>query len=285
MNNDDVYEDVKRIMKPVFDKVLKEIDLNQVQVGSRTHDQPFFVFIQPHNYRGWYDFNKDNYKPRTHLKKLKRWGMVRHKQINYGKEDFFQFEDFNIKVKKHSIELLNKVNSKRWFSIDPFRAEEQVTGFMESMENLNQEILKGFISIVGGSSDYKLLKHIDETKITNSAIIDKIDPKLTYHTKTHKKVYSLPQIEVYNMVDAIRLIDNSIFFHHNQDIAQPLRVLAKGIMNLQPEPKEPIKIPLSYTEIIHKVNTKEDVPMILPDYLELDWDDRFKVVEHLKKVM
>lgn len=285
MNNDDVYEEVKRITKPTFDKVLKEIDENLVLVGSETDDKPFFVYIQPHNYRGWYDFEKKNYDPETRVKKLKSRGMLEFKKINYGKEHYFKFEDYHIKVKRSQVEVLNKINKKRWFSIDPFRAKAQVETFMGKMEQVNKEIIRDFIEIVGGHSDFKLLKHTDECKITNSIIIDKIDPDLTYHTKTHKKVYSEPQVEVYNMVDAVQLIENSIFFKYSREIAEPLKAIIKGVSDLKVGAGKPPKNRLSPYDLINTLTKVDDVEKVLPYYLELEWDDRFMVCNHIKELI
>ena len=52
-------------------------------------------------------------------------------------------------------------------------------------------------------------------------------------------------------------------------------------------PKEEVleKQPLTLPEMISVIKKKDDVVKILEPYQELEWEDRFKILEHLKKVM
>ena len=286
-------DEIGKIVLPIFEKSLKESTSNQVRVGCSAKDKYDFLIFTPHNYRRWYEFLTKDFTPPTRIKELKRRGVV-YKSINYNSEHFFEnYLGCNIKVKKRTIEIQNLIENNRAYAIDMFRADEQLSKIVYDKELLCIKIIKEFIKEFGGFSTFKLVQHKGEYKFEHSAITEKLEPKETWHTKNHKKVYSTKEIELYSLPHAIEFINSSLFYRYNPEIASPLKSILKEIQRLGSNsnitPDKSLQDPSVdfYNEIydidsLKKIiNTKADVLKYKDAIINLPEDENFEMLKYL----
>lgn len=274
-----IKEYIERITTPVFNKVLKEIQSKPMRVGKDNNSQYQFCLIQPHNYRRYYDFSPKNINPTTLLKEPK--SRVTYSLKNHNSEHHIDnYCNCRIVIRKKTIEIINKIDHKRWYPIDMYRAEETIKRIIKQKELECVAVLKSLIKDIGGKTTFTLIKHREETKVKRNPITDKINTNLTWHTSDHKKVYYEKNVEIYDINKAIQLIDNSIFYDNTQEIAMPLKSLALAIQKLLPKPL------LTLEELKIKIQTKQDIYKYLKDIKELNQDEEFLlnkyIIEELK---
>lgn len=288
----EILKRVGKIVMPIFEKALQETQSNQVRVGTTAKEKYDFSIIRPHNYRRWYDFNTSTFTPPTRIKNLKRRG-INYKSINHNSEHFFEnYMQCNIKVKKKTIEIQNKIENDRSYAIDIYRASEQVANIIQKKEYEIIKVLKTFIEEFGGTTTYNLLKHKEEIKIENNAITDKIAQPLTWHTQDHKKVYEKKLVELYDINKAIQLIDNSIFYKNAEQIAHPLKSLLYEVQKLGskdsiPHPKElpsqDFNKPMNFEQLSKAINNIDDGIKYKNDILALPQEQNWELAKLLKQ--
>ena len=193
---------VKRIVTPIFNKVLKEAHLNHRMVGS-DKDIPKVTFLfQPHNYRLYFDFSKENFrikKPSNHtLQKYKSMVAIfntayTHTPLNYDSEHKYEkFMFCTIRVKKHQVEVTNHYHHKQWRKITIESVEEvdqRIDAVMDNLKDHSIKALKYFIDLHGGKSNFNILKERCEHGIHGDDYLDKIPSELIIHDTYIKKVY------------------------------------------------------------------------------------------------
>ena len=275
MNEDSINKEIKRITKPIFDEVLKETDKNQMLVGKSDKKEPKFVFVNLHNYRRWFDFNRATYRPPTNPQKRRDLG---YHTVNYGSEDIYDnFMGCSIKVKKKTIQITNKIEHKRWYAIDMYRGYESVANLVWQKETECVGVIQAFIKQFKGVSGFSLINHKQETKVKFSPITERLSEGLTWHTDLHKKVYHDKVVEIYDLNHAIRLIDNSTIYDNIPELAEPLRVLANGMKQILPK--------LTLTELKERITRLQDVPRYRETLQQLDDPDKFEMMKHIKLML
>lgn len=275
MNEDIINKEIKRITKPIFDKVLKETDKNQMLVGKSDKKEPKFIYLNLHNYRRWFDFKRATYRPPTNPQKRRDLG---YHTVNYGSEDIYDnFMGCSIRVKKKTIQITNKIEHKRWYAIDMYRGYESVSNLVWQKETECVGVIQAFIKQFKGVSGFSLINHKQETKVKFSPITERLSEGLTWHTDLHKKVYHDKVVEIYDLNQAIRLVDNSILYDNIPELVEPLRVLAKGMKQLMP--------PLTLQELQQRITKTTDLRRYQEDLNNLSDDDMFEMMKHVKPML
>ena len=226
-----IKDEIEKIVSPIFKKALKEMPNTQMSVGSgldSEQQKPKVSLWQPHNLRRYYLFSKINFKPNKPAPSPNQpsisygdnevfiylpfnWN-YEHKIVNYGSEHhYYNFMQCNIKVKKNQIEITNKAVGKQWFQIERSSFEEidkRIDELQAEMEAHCTRVLKAFIELHGGSSDFGIIKRISENKIKGDDFIDKIPARMTIHDTIFKKVYLEKNIEYPNEATVKQHIKN-----------------------------------------------------------------------------
>lgn len=162
------------------DDVPKEMNKNHV-LGGRVGSDYSYAFYNPHNARFYFNFNKWNFKP----------DMLRFKTIN-STELCIDYLDCRIVVKKFKIEITNKINTERRFTIW-LESESENKAVEKANKIIEDEVIsvfKSFISEFGGSSDFSFTKHIPDNKILHDLIIDKLPKDMRFRNEVVKKEYN-----------------------------------------------------------------------------------------------
>ena len=241
---------IESIVMPIFDKVLKEIPKNRMMVGRVGKSrQPFkkHCYYKPHNYRLYFDFNKESFNPETVLKQPSF--PVEHKIIN-STEHSYTSDHYRITVKKKQVEIINK--NIRWFRIELGNVnliKRQIKEIIKIKDDECIAQLKLFITIYGGVSKYMILNRRSEDKIKAEDVIDLLPVKQVFHNDVVKKVYNENNVEFSDPVFASNYLRNRAI----EDIAPQIDDRLKSI-----ETKLETFKYFKKENIINKINSVED---------------------------
>jgi hypothetical protein len=225
-----IKEHIKGVIKPIFDKVLKEISKNPMWVGKVGVDRVGFVFYQPHNYRLFFEFSKENFKPSKPTLEGGLGGLVVTKR-NHDSELVFRFiNDCEIVVKKRMVEVRNFVEHKRWYKVSLGEgAEGEVLDIVRKKDAECVEALKRFISVFGGSCDFVIRNRFSEDKISAEDFIDGLPLKLKFKNDVAKKVYNEGNVEFKSPILASNYIRNQALEAHAPEIIERLRGVEESL--------------------------------------------------------
>ena len=234
--NNNIYLYVEGIVKPIFDKVLQETPKNQLLVGRGRSKNSNLALYSPHNYRLYIDFSRKNFNPKPFINPTSK-GLVpvTHKSLNHNSEE--QYDNFlgcRIRVKKNIIEIQNQIEHKKTYLIESSeKAENQIIDILQQKDKECLTALKEFISIYGGSSEFKILKRHSENKIYGTDSINSIPIKEKFHNKVLKKVYNEQNIEYSDPVHVVNHLVNSGVIEVVPSICESMEMLAYNINPLR----------------------------------------------------
>lgn len=215
--------DAEKVVESIFNRVIEEnknssipkIE-NPMSVGGGLGGFDNYTFYSPHNFRRWFDFNKMGVQAKEHLD---------FEYMNSTEMFFKDYKECNIKVKKHTIEITNKINHKAQHKIDTTTSEgilAQMEAIRLSKEEECIQVLKIFMAEFGGHSNFQRVNKRSEEKIWDSEITRLIGDKLVWHTKVSKKVYNEKNVEFNNEVSASTFVDNAALHKFSPHIADRL---------------------------------------------------------------
>lgn len=240
---EDVDKHIKRITKPVFDKVLKETPINHTLVGKGRS----FSNYNLHNYRLYFRFDKKGFN--------KERGSVRGRFLflrskNYDTEMMFEHVKTGTKVttKKTQIEVRYKNKARDWHLIDNSDPDE-ITRINDEKREDAVRVLGQFVKDFGGSTDFQILNEykIDNT-FKDNTITEKQNLKHKFETDVVKKLYNEKKLEYKNELYAKNFAHNTGLYDFSPVIAGKLDMIEQHIMKLTPDAQEPIKTRLSPKE-------------------------------------
>ena len=220
-------EEANKLLDDIFNKataqkkaeVPQEALKNPMSVGSVGHGfSNNHSFYQPHNFRRWYDFDKSSFKS-----PVSGW-----RPINSTELFFPDWNGCNLKIKKNTIEITNKIDHKKVYAIDLTTRESIVSQLQAIWDKKEKECihtLKLFISAFGGHSDYIQMNKKSENKVMEDEITKLLDPKLQWHTKTSKKVYEQQSIEFFDEITASNYVDNAALKKFSPEIENRLEAV------------------------------------------------------------
>lgn len=224
--NEDAYEYVKRIVTPIFKAALKETRKNRRSVGTPPVREDSHTLYNPHNYRLYFDFSKENFKP-TNRPPYPGWSypkVVNSTEYNSKKGKF------NIRVKRTQIEIAFPV--KDWHKINLTEpVTPQFITIIHEYDKICKGIVEDFIKNFGGKSNYHILKRRSEDKIQGENMINSIPLESIFYNRVGKKVYHQKTFEFNGPVLASNYLETAALLRLAPEIVNtisainPLRTL------------------------------------------------------------
>ena len=222
-------EDMQRRLREKLNRVAQETKKNHMLVGGWVG----YCFYQPHNYRLYFDYNRQDFNPKPTPKRL-----VFSKKIN-ATEYFFEFNNFSVRVKKNQIEVRNFKNHKEWYKIEVSeKSNIQISRIIKRKDKETIKMLQYFIKWFGGRSEYKILNRHSEDKIKGEDKIDILPIKQKFHNEIVKKVYNEQNIEFSSPAFALNYISNRAIENISPEISNalytvnPLRTLKMKVKKI-----------------------------------------------------
>ena len=203
---------VDRIVRPIFEKVAKEMPLNRLSVGGGRSNQKDVGLYCPHFYRLYMSFSKENFNPVPLNRPTFKGSVdVTYQSKNHGSEhEYRNFFGCRITVKKNQIEVQNYIDHKKNYVVDIGEgAKIQTIDIIRRKDIECLKALKEFIKVYGGSSDLKILKRKAEHKVFGTNGINTLPIKATFHNEVVKKVYNERNVEYHDPVFAVNHLINS----------------------------------------------------------------------------
>jgi hypothetical protein len=161
-------------------------------------------------------------------------GLKDYKKIKEAEEQYDNFLGCRIRVKKNIIEIQNQIEHKKTYLIESSeKAEQQIIDILQQKDKECLTALKEFISIYGGSSEFKILKRHSENKIYGTDSINSIPIKEKFHNKVLKKVYNEQNIEYSDPVHVVNHLVNSGVIEVVPSICESMEMLAYNINPLR----------------------------------------------------
>lgn len=203
-----------------------------------------YAFYNPHNARFYFNFDKWNFKP----------DMLRFK-ISNSKELAIDYMSCRIVVKKFKIEITNKINTERRFTVwlETESQNKIVDQANKIIENEVINVFKHFMIEFGGSSDFTFTKHIPDNKILHDLIIDKLPKDLRFRNDVVKKEYNTDpsNVEFSNPIYASNYFRNAGLRLFAPEIESRLSVIESDLSDVKNERSEFSKSLALYTEQIN----------------------------------
>ena len=207
----DVEEYVKRKVKPIFDKVLKETSKNRLSVGNSGFKDSY-VFYQPHNCRVYFDYvraGKPHYR-----------GMV---VVKNSIE--LMFKDLilgcRVTIKRTKIEIINLVNTDKRYIVSMKDSLSETTNILVGKIKECQRVLKEVIRLYGGSSRFMVLKlSVRDNKVEHEDFIDSIGLRSKFQNLVVKKFYNSRNVEFSDPVFEANYLTNQAALMGSFDIVR-----------------------------------------------------------------
>lgn len=198
-NNSILKKHIDKIVTPIFEKAAQETKQNRTLVGQQLKIQDTYSLYNPHNYRLYFDFKKENFHPLRPTKPTSKRSVGR--LVIFNSKEWKTADKLNgcvFIVKKAKIEVRNQIEPKRWYLIqlkDIDSRKQQILEIHQKKLSQAIEALKEFIRIYGGSSEYKLSRVWCEEKIMKESTVDKLPLNMFFKARNVKKDYNEPVIE------------------------------------------------------------------------------------------
>jgi hypothetical protein len=218
-----------------FGKTPSEKLFNHTMVGHTSKTRVTPSLYNPHNYRLYFKFTKDNFKPSLTIPRV--WFC---KFKNYGKEFTALGYGVRITIKKNQAEVINKLSDQEWFYINRVRAKEEITAILNQIDKKCTMALGKFIDAFGGSSDYIILKREgrpdlnlfteSDNKVMQEPFIDTLPYKLTFETPIVKKPYKKRNVEFKKAIYAAQHLENSALNEFAPQIVEAIRSLESKLI-------------------------------------------------------
>ncbi len=234
-DKDSVKEHIRRLVKPIFDKSLKETISNHTMGGYGSSGVPVVYLWQPHNFRLYFDFSKVGFEPRKPSSKVLKEMKVRFSffnsaytssSLNFGAEHIFKdFMFCTIRVKKFQVEVINHYHSKQWRKIVAVTLEDvdkRIDEVMGELKSRSVQALRSFIELHGGFSKFSVLKERCEHGIHGVDFLDGIKDHVIFDDTYAKKLYRYKP-EVKDVASLKSIVSNDALNRFSPIICQELR--------------------------------------------------------------
>lgn len=227
-------EHVRKLITPIFEKVLKETKKNPTSVGVAGCITPKITLYKPHNYRLYIDFETKTFTPpkQQGLLSNQGGGSVLYTIKNSKDHSFENFLSCRLVVRRKTIEVNNQIDHERWYPIkhtDPGDIERQIKDIVQQKDNECFRVLNAFINEFGGFSKFEIGNALSEDKLMQEDSINLIDYKMKFHTPVVKKVYSARNVEFSNPVFVSNYLTNRALEDFAPEIAYAINNLAETL--------------------------------------------------------
>lgn len=289
-----VYDEISKIVTPIFEKAAKEAKPNHTMVGDPVTTIKELSGLNIHNYRRYFIFDTKTFNPKTSMV----GGRVSLLQgRNYDKEwSIDNFHKCRVTIKKVQAEVIYKYNDRDWFAIVNARSREQISALLDSFDNSCINALKEFVKIWGGKSDFKIIRKFpmkNDNKVMHEDFIDRLPQALTFETPVVKKYYKDTPIKV-EFKDpeyAIQYLENSALKPFAPEIVEHLKLIYSTIkkgeesgpgQGFSPNtPQKGLARPLSLSEIKSKIHCTQDGIKYKADIDQLSENERWELAEYI----
>lgn len=230
---------LQRKIRDIFSKAAQEVPKNHMMVGSGAKSIVKDSFLQMHNQRFYYDFErvKGYSAPPNEFTYPTPQGSVTATctQVNHNSEDRIEnYHDCNIRVKKTQIEIIYKIPTMRHIEHSE-KGEQQVIAEIQTLNNKCKTVLSKFIDQFGGKTMYKLLNYKPiESKVSSDWLIEKLPHDMRFHTSICKKVYAEQNIEYFNPAHAATYFSNLGTIEVVPSVCNAIDGLSKHILSVNP---------------------------------------------------
>lgn len=240
-----ILDEVSRITAPVFSKVLQEAKQNHMMVGGVGSRRARFVYLQPHNYRLYFDFDASGFvfdedvssfsKPPVGNRPRGFLFPVERKVINQS-EHFIRFENFTIRVKKRQVEVLNLFEHKKLYAVDLDKPTDAQIFEIASIKNRQcLGFLRGFIGQYGGKSSGKVLRASLEIKHFDERLEPLLPERARWNNEAMKKVYNERVVETKDWLFTSNLLKNQALQDLTPVLADELKAIKERLPKPEPE--------------------------------------------------
>lgn len=224
----------RRAKEKILEKFPYEIPNNHTLVGQGGIVDMPIAYYQPHNYRLYFDFFRENFNPRTSLEKARLRGYLNDHwthEVKNVSESVFKFENCcTIKVKRRTIEIINNLEHKRWYPIElNDKIYDQVLAINEKKDKECLDILKEFIELFGGTSKFNIVnRYVQEHKVEGEVAVNKIPRPMKFYTPIVKKAYNEPNVEFKTAIQAATYLEDRAI----ERIAPEIQGMVRGILEI-----------------------------------------------------
>lgn len=241
-----IEEHIRRLITPIIEGSLSETPKKDMMVGGVVENG---ILLNIHNSRLYIDYSKPsrfinfiNFENSSYLRTLlnymgpkSSYNVINRRELN------FTGELFNVRVKRDCVEVISKKNNARWFRIkDPLNAPIEGVDIIAGIERDCLDFFKGFMRIVGGTSDFVVLNRSGEYKVRGEDFIGGLDLKARFYNEVGKKVYDAGLFEFKDMALASNYIRNQALksvdfdrFITWDEVNDPLRSLKERVKTAQ----------------------------------------------------
>lgn len=223
---------VRRIVTPVFDKVLQETGGNRRMVGSGGVGYKRVVFWQPHNYRLYFDFDRSKFIPPNRTVLELDQGTVSYGCYNYGSEHEFRLvKDCIVRIRKNTAEVTNLMFAKQWLAIHYERngdIQKEVERNVRLLDERAKEALKLVIAACGGSSGFVVVRRRGEFGIRGDDFADRIPHPTVFDSSNFKKVYD-EKVEGKNPIAVANYLENRALERFAPELTNSLKEILRRL--------------------------------------------------------
>lgn len=228
-------EYIRRLVKPIFDKVAKETPQNPVSVRSVGKKNRQYCIYNIHNYRLYFQFDKKTFNPDKKAKPTKggsvlKGGSVPYKIVNSTELEFSDILGCTIIVKRKQIEIKNRIDPDKLHRI-PFvtNAKHSFADIIRKKDKEAVIALKRFINLYGGQSDFQILNRWGHNKVWHEDAIDLIPIKMKWNNKVSMKLYNRKNVEFPDVALASNYIETRAIESQADEIKDELFIIKEAI--------------------------------------------------------
>lgn len=224
--------DLMVTLPPSFPMELEDSKLKRFFAQEAKHrpydgrSESFKILWQPHNYRLYFDYQKPS--DRTSIGNEGTVG-VRYK--NHDSEAELTIGNCKVTLKKNQAEVINLKLEKDWIMFERpniGEIEAKIEEIRGELREESRQALETALELLGGKTEYKILRERCENGIHGIDWLDKIPKDRVIHDTVFKKVYS-DKTEVYGMANTKNLIKNACISNVSEEIADELINLRQAV--------------------------------------------------------
>jgi len=184
--------------KDFVNKLMKQYKASDGKLPQETNQNHRMVGVivawQPHNYRLYCKFSRTRGLPFKGLPLSNHGlsGIV--SMVNFGSELLWKGVcGCDVRIKRSLVEVTNHFHAKQWRRIvagSLLEVDARVDSVMDELREQSLRALRSVLSVVGGWSDFVVLKERVEHGVKGEDFLDKIPSDLIIDDSVFKKVYA-----------------------------------------------------------------------------------------------
>lgn len=273
-------------IKAILTASASEAPSDPTSVGVR-HS---FSQYNPHNYRLYFDYIRNEM---AIVKGSVGGRFVLLGSRNHNSEIVFQHKSgHTVTIKKTQAEVRKKHQERDWALIDN-ADPDQIDIIVQRMKKEATQVFYEFVEDYGGKTKFTILNEYSIDNALKNTLTEKQPMKVQFETHIVKKLYNEKKLEYKNVVAAKNAAHNAGLYDFSTVLGSQLESMSAGIVRLEEKLSTVSTSPqtlvqptlIAVEEIIVRITKPGDFQELKAHYDLLDWDDRFKVCEHIGKML